>query len=770
MTEDPGFVLDEASGLYCHARSGFYHDPNAGWYYNTHDGVYYTFEDGKYVPIPAACDSGAGILEIQNTPSEVGDEVSNSDIKEEIPQTSQTTGSCAVSEDSSEYELVPTGPGEKGTDIDGCDGVQLDNGSSGVEDEYPLWYFDTGRSMYWYYDKDSRAYYLYQGEARDSGVEETSASDIPSGPVCFQGEHTSIEDAKGLDYQESRSGNENVEAFQPASGWVEEALIDLYLKGYPQEPSVNDEGPWITSADIFSETAGDHPVQNGSNTLGYDDQMSSATNRYHNTAPELQLQSNDSDNDDGSEELEEGEWVPDEPLRIVDGEEGEVCSFYGLENKAEEEEQQEDRSSELHVISYEYYGNSEDFNDFSQENGDAAELIDSDDLGMEDGEINTEDEQKKEEEQWQAQYGQVVREKTPKYVVPGAVDLWDWGILDKESKAPKLGKLKKQLVGRIVSSVTRLHPSLSGSSGLIRTSAIIAAELDFVKVSSGKVYRLRRPSRKHLAAVDSYDSSNPTKNLGFPAIGLAALDTSDQNNVGAASDESQGRSHTLVSKPFIPNTGHWRFRRLLSAKKGRPLPAVLMASRYLSPEETLINEQRKQRYRDRAAERRNLHGGFGIGPGQKGVSVIEEEKMEADEAVGMVGALEKAAAAPALGRENIGKRMLEGMGWKEGQSLGVEGGLVNPIQAQGNVGRAGLGFRYHVLMDFPTDGLSCRPILHFRIESTKMEGGDLNPLREKFQEFHDSVSGLLSAKNGKRHEFTSPSQVNTSAREWLKLI
>lgn len=75
--------------------------------------------------------------------------------------------------------------------------------------------------------------------------------------------------------------------------------------------------------------------------------------------------------------------------------------------------------------------------------------------------------------------------------------------------------------------------------------------------------------------------------------------------------------------------------------------------------------QRKQRYRDRAAERRNLHGGFGLGPGQKGLPEHEIEKQEAEAATEMPAALAKAALARPLGRNNVGKRMLEGMGWKE---------------------------------------------------------------------------------------------------------
>jgi pSer/pThr/pTyr-binding forkhead associated (FHA) protein len=45
-----------------------------------------------------------------------------------------------------------------------------------------------------------------------------------------------------------------------------------------------------------------------------------------------------------------------------------------------------------------------------------------------------------------------------------------------------------------------------------------------------------------------------------------------------------------------------------------------------------------------------------------------------------------------IGAENIGNRLLQKMGWKEGQGLGSSGsGIIDPIQAQFREGRAGLG-------------------------------------------------------------------------------
>lgn len=40
----------------------------------------------------------------------------------------------------------------------------------------------------------------------------------------------------------------------------------------------------------------------------------------------------------------------------------------------------------------------------------------------------------------------------------------------------------------------------------------------FKKNNSGKVYRLRTPSPRYLASVSKYDSSNPTKDWGFPDL------------------------------------------------------------------------------------------------------------------------------------------------------------------------------------------------------------------------------------------------------------
>jgi hypothetical protein len=119
-----------------------------------------------------------------------------------------------------------------------------------------------------------------------------------------------------------------------------------------------------------------------------------------------------------------------------------------------------------------------------------------------------------EEEKWLAQYGQVEQEIDDQPLFP-SIDLWDWDMV-KESVSK--GQPMARLVGRLVKGSSKPHPSLPARGGLLRTAPVHEVHLDLVRVSSGKIYRLRNPSRKYLASLSSYDSSNPTKDWGFPNI------------------------------------------------------------------------------------------------------------------------------------------------------------------------------------------------------------------------------------------------------------
>ena len=127
-----------------------------------------------------------------------------------------------------------------------------------------------------------------------------------------------------------------------------------------------------------------------------------------------------------------------------------------------------------------------------------------------------------------------------------------------------------------------------------------------------------------------------------------------------------------------------------------------------------------QHYRDRASERRSLHGGSGIGIGQKchhgGDDIVDGdmtyESYHGDEPI-----------FDAFSSQSYGRRLLERMGWEEvlwtetlerffqklnfwsnfserfghlfgqGKAIGkTKNGLLEPLQVAGNKGTAGLGW------------------------------------------------------------------------------
>ena len=44
--------------------------------------------------------------------------------------------------------------------------------------------------------------------------------------------------------------------------------------------------------------------------------------------------------------------------------------------------------------------------------------------------------------------------------------------------------------------------------------------MSYIKNFSGQVYKLRNPGAKYLASLSTYDSTNPTKDWGFPELSI----------------------------------------------------------------------------------------------------------------------------------------------------------------------------------------------------------------------------------------------------------
>lgn len=151
--------------------------------------------------------------------------------------------------------------------------------------------------------------------------------------------------------------------------------------------------------------------------------------------------------------------------------------------------------------------------------------------------------------------------------------------------------------------------------------------------------------------MSSYDASNPTKDWGFPELHVETI------------------SKSCESKTTHPVFGH--------------------QNTHAYPHRNSDDlKYEGYEYRDRAAERRALHGGFGVGPGQK---------RSIGDAIPPSSQTVEEAAAEALemsfGASSYAHKILKNMGWKEGEALGkTQRGLREPLQGVGNKGTAGLGW------------------------------------------------------------------------------
>ncbi|KDO69527.1 hypothetical protein CISIN_1g011642mg [Citrus sinensis] len=259
-----------------------------------------------------------------------------------------------------------------------------------------------------------------------------------------------------------------------------------------------------------------------------------------------------------------------------------------------------------------------------------------------------------EEENWRSQYGQVTQpEEEPEMGLP-VVELWEWS---RVRQCRKRGKDQvARLVGYLVRRSVKLHPSMPSGGGLLRTAPICEVRRDLVRVTTGQVYRLRTPSAKYLASLSCYDSCNPTKDWGFPEI--SPLSEPTKKIESKSSDE-------VIECKGTPN-----------------LPDQLAA----------FGKHRSCAYRDRAAERRTLHGGIGVGPGQKRAAIGDDGRELSPDSTRTEDAAAEALKM-SFGTGSYARNILESMGWKEGETLGNSTkGLVEPLEAIGNIGNAGLGW------------------------------------------------------------------------------
>lgn len=83
------------------------------------------------------------------------------------------------------------------------------------------------------------------------------------------------------------------------------------------------------------------------------------------------------------------------------------------------------------------------------------------------------------EENWRAQYGQVIQEEAELSSWIPAVELWDWSLVKETQK--ELNYEVVRLVGRLVRPSHKLHPSVPPGGSRLRTAPVCRVHLDLVQ-------------------------------------------------------------------------------------------------------------------------------------------------------------------------------------------------------------------------------------------------------------------------------------------------
>lgn len=89
------------------------------------------------------------------------------------------------------------------------------------------------------------------------------------------------------------------------------------------------------------------------------------------------------------------------------------------------------------------------------------------------------------EENWQAQYGQVTQSREEPVPEFPLVDLWDWVMVTRPRRDGK-GQVAR-LIGQLVKRSAKIHPSMPSGGGLLKTAPICEVHLDLGKCTNCEV-------------------------------------------------------------------------------------------------------------------------------------------------------------------------------------------------------------------------------------------------------------------------------------------
>lgn len=258
---------------------------------------------------------------------------------------------------------------------------------------------------------------------------------------------------------------------------------------------------------------------------------------------------------------------------------------------------------------------------------------------------------------------------------------------DEKSDDKKVGsKDKVKTAKRIQKDMEKWAKTLNQRKDQSKTNSVVSPDSSGSSAQKGAediafsiLQRKEEKSDNGLPGLAGYGSEEEEEEPPSSSSSLAELKLTDWEKLACLLCKRQFQSkeklskHNTLSDLHKQNILEWRKQNVGGAEMGGS---------------NRSQEVNNFQYRDRAKERRNK-----FGDDDKPVpNKFKEKYLKALDEVTVSGGASEAANMPKIGEENVGNRMLQKMGWKDGLGLGKKNqGRTEIITAQSRTAQSGLG-------------------------------------------------------------------------------
>eukprot|EP00092_Neocalanus_flemingeri_P001486 GFUD01001585.1.p1 GENE.GFUD01001585.1~~GFUD01001585.1.p1 ORF type:complete len:599 (-),score=180.12 GFUD01001585.1:151-1947(-) len=258
---------------------------------------------------------------------------------------------------------------------------------------------------------------------------------------------------------------------------------------------------------------------------------------------------------------------------------------------------------------------------------------------------------------------------------------------DEKSDDKKVGsKDKVKTAKRIQKDMEKWAKTLNQRKDQSKTNSVVSPDSSGSSAQKGAediafsiLQRKEEKSDNGLPGLAGYGSEEEEEEPPSSSSSLAELKLTDWEKLACLLCKRQFQSkeklskHNTLSDLHKQNIVEWRKQNVGGAEMGGS---------------NRSQEVNNFQYRDRAKERRNK-----FGDDDKPVpNKFKEKYLKALDEVTVSGGASEAANMPKIGEENVGNRMLQKMGWKDGLGLGKKNqGRTEIITAQSRTAQSGLG-------------------------------------------------------------------------------